>query len=101
MKSRSVQGKSAASLMGLAVGLVAGAAAGLLAAPMRGSAMRASLRSRADDALDRGITLFEEGRRAFRSRRGMGETGPALTATLGEIAEMHQGSELSSLEGRL
>jgi gas vesicle protein len=93
---------SGVSLLGLAVGLAAGAAAGLLAAPMRGAALRAALRSRADSALDRGMTLFEEGRRAFqtRYRAGAAVAPPALPATLGEIAEMHQGAELSSLEGR-
>lgn len=86
-------------MLGLAVGCVGGAAAGLLAAPMRGAAMRASLRSRADSALDRGMTLFDEGRRAFQTRYGAGADA-APPPTLGEIAEMHQGSELTSLEGR-
>lgn len=102
MNSRAVN-MSGMSLMGLMVGMAAGLAAGLLAAPMRGSDMRASLRTRADEALDRGMTLFEEGRRAF--NRGSAADGvprtsasdaPApgthLTATLGEIAQLHGGS---------
>ncbi len=86
--------------MGLAVGLVAGVAAGLLAAPMRGSDIRASLRSRTDSALDRGSRLLEEGRRAFQ-RSNVGETAPeALTATLGEIAQTHPDAEPLTTEAR-
>lgn len=102
MKSRSVL--SAGALMGLAVGLAVGAAAGLLATPMRGAAMRASLRSRADDAFDRGMMLIEEGRRVFSTTPATVspfENEPSvLRAPLGEIAEMHAGSALSSLEVR-
>ena len=78
---------SGSSMIGLGLGLVAGVAAGLLLAPMRGSQMRQSLRSRADGALDRGMSLIEEGRRAFRTRRlgAQSESAP-LTATVGEIA---------------
>lgn len=92
--------------MGLAVGLAAGVAAGLLAAPMRGADMRANLRSRADGALDRGLLLLEEGRRAFGTGRGTSAgagviTAPApLTATLGEIAQIHSGHPLSSIEAQ-
>jgi hypothetical protein len=88
--------------MGLAVGLAAGVTAGLLAAPMRGRDMRANLRSRADHALDRGMMLLEEGRRAFRTgRSSTTEGGPApLTATLGEIAQLHSSNELSNLEAQ-
>lgn len=116
MRSRSVWSMSTASLMGLGVGLAAGVAAGLLAAPMRGADMRRSLKSRADGAVDRGMHLLEEGRRAFRTR-GASESAtlsmPALTenpsastnrsstlsASLGEIAQMHSGADLSG-EGR-
>jgi gas vesicle protein len=84
---------SGTSVMGLAVGLAAGVAMGLLAAPMRGSSMRASLRSRADDALARGLSLFEDGRRAFnRSGDATDAAVPApetLTATLGEMSQFH------------
>jgi gas vesicle protein len=92
---------SSVSLAGLAVGLAAGAAIGLLAAPARGVAMRASLRSHADSALERGMALFEQGRRVFRARRGAesNATTAPLTASLGEIAQMHQGRELY-LEGQ-
>ena len=85
-------------MMGLVVGVAAGIAAGLLIAPMRGTEMRASLRSRADEALGRGMSLFGEGRAAFnRNGRSNGSglsapldaAPPALTATLGEFAEMH------------
>jgi gas vesicle protein len=88
--------------MGMAVGLVAGVAAGLLTAPMRGADMRANLRSRADNALDRGMMLLEEGRRAFRTgQSAAADTTPgALTATLGEIAQMHSGDGLSTTEAR-
>lgn len=85
--------------MGLALGLAAGAAAGLLAAPMRGAALRSSLRSRADDALDRGLMLIEEGRRLFNTSAPVREPD-VLRATLGEIAEMHAGPGLSSLGAR-
>jgi hypothetical protein len=83
---------SAASMMGLGVGLLAGAAAGLLMAPMRGSEMRSSLRARTDQALDRGMRLIEEGRRALRTTPAPGP----LTATLGEIAQLHTGTPLPS-----
>jgi gas vesicle protein len=100
---------SAASWMGFAIGVAAGLTAGLLAAPMRGSDMRSTLRSRASDGsqrlqslaasgrgwaqntMDRAMTVMEEGRRAFRTSRQAGSVEPAgLTATLGEIAEMHE-----------
>jgi len=117
----------AVSLVGLGVGLVAGAAVGLLAAPMRGAEIRRTLRSRADDALDRGMTLIEDGRRAFRTRGSVDtsttlvsnastESTPSayrssapsasptsrgsLSATLGEIAEFHSGNDLPSLGER-
>ena len=107
MRSRSVRSMSGASLVGLAIGVAAGAAAALLAAPMRGADMRASLRSRADEALDRGLKLFEEGRRAFRTRSDTpsaslpaSASGAGLSATLGEIAQMHGGDALSPYEAR-
>jgi hypothetical protein len=91
---------SGASMMGLGMGLLAGVAAGLLFAPSRGSQLRATLRSRADGAWDRGMMLLEEGRRAFRTGgseiSAAGTTGSAgtatLTASLGEIAQMHSGT---------
>ena len=91
--------------MAFACGIAAGLTAGLLAAPMRGSEMRATLRERATDgnarlqslatsgrdwaqgAFDRALSLIEEGRRAFATRTAS-EPAP-LTATLGEIAQMH------------
>ena len=87
--------------MGLAVGLAAGAAAGLLSAPMRGSDMRASLRSRADGALDRGLNLLDEGRRAF-NRPGVHAAAvpETLTATLGEMAQAHPGDRPFSSEAQ-
>jgi hypothetical protein len=103
MKSRSVRNMSGASMMGLVVGLAVGAAGALLAAPMRGSDLRASLRSRADGAIDRGLRLLEEGRRAFRTSSAapaMSTSGSSLTAPLGEIAEWHSPNEFSSFEGR-
>jgi hypothetical protein len=95
MNSRLVSGSS---MVGIGVGLLAGAAAGLLMAPMRGSQMRASLRSRTDSALDRGMALLEEGRRAFRTRV-WGESEP-LTAPLSEIAQMHSRDDFSGFGGR-
>jgi gas vesicle protein len=95
--------------MGLALGVTAGLALGLLAAPMRGSAMRARLRDRAAErgtrlqslasssrdwaaqALERGWSLLEQGRRALRTT----EAAP-LHATMGEIATMHNGTQPSS-----
>ena len=92
--------------MGLALGVTAGLAAGLLAAPVRGTVMRARLRDRASDssarlqslassasdwashALDRGLSVIEQGRRALRTS----EPEP-LRASLGEIASMHDGSQ--------
>jgi hypothetical protein len=91
--------------MGLAIGVAAGLTAGLLAAPLRGSDLRAVLRQRAVDgserlqsfafssrdwaleALDRGLMLIEDGRRAFRT--GSAPERDRLTATLGEIAQTH------------
>ena len=107
MRSRTVHPATGASLMGLAVGVAVGLAAGLLAAPTRGSVTRARLRDRAADtslrlqalasstrdrakhAFDRGMSLIEESRSALRT------THPQpLRATVGEIASMHDGSEL-------
>jgi gas vesicle protein len=95
----SVSSRSGASLVGLAVGLAAGAAAGLLAAPMRGSDIRASLRSRADEALTRGLNLLESGRAHGRS--AVDRTAPdTLTATLGQIAQRHPGVRSFSAEAQ-
>lgn len=101
MRSRSVSALPGMSLLGLGVGIAAGVAAGLLVAPMRGVEMRRALRSRADVALDRGILLLEEGRRAFRTRHAAPTPGTApLSATLGEIAEMHTGNDFAPDEAR-
>ncbi len=96
----------------LAAGLVAGACLGaavaLLYAPMRGAAMRSSLRdyagqgaqrltdlledgrSLAEDAVHRAASLIDEGRRAFRTSAGAsGATGSPsqpLTASVAEIS---------------
>jgi gas vesicle protein len=86
---------SGRSLIGLAVGLGAGLAAGLLAAPMRGRDMRASLRTRADRARERGSRLVGEGKRAAQPGHAA-ETPATLTATLGEIANTHPGAEPST-----
>ena len=87
MRLRNACSMSNTSLIGLAVGAAMGLVAGLLAAPMKGSAMRALLR-------DRGLSLIEEGRRALRT--SVTEPEP-LTATLGEIASIHDGAQPSSL----
>ena len=110
MRSRTGNGVTGMSLIGLAVGIAAGLAAGLLAAPTSGSVMRARLRDRAADgsarlqslaassrdwaaqAYDRGLSLVEEGTRALRTKP---EPEP-LRATIGEIAAMHDGSQPSS-----
>jgi hypothetical protein len=104
MRSRGLCNGS--SLAGFAIGIAAGLTAGLLAAPVRGSDLRAVLRQRAVDgserlqsfasssrgwaldALDRGLMLIEDGRRAFRTGTAPGER-ERLTATLGEIAQTH------------
>jgi hypothetical protein len=113
MRSRSVWSLSGGSLLGVAVGLATGAAAALLVTPMRGSDMRANLRARADEARDRGLSLIEEGRRALRTRMGGSDPADAaalsgisatpdapLSATLGEIAQMHSGDDVASLGAR-
>ena len=87
MRLRNACSMSNTSLIGLAVGTAIGLVAGLLAAPMKGGAMRAQLR-------DRGVSLFEEVRRALRT--SVTEPEP-LTATLGEIASIHGGVQPSSL----
>lgn len=112
-------------MIGLAVGIAAGLTAGLLAAPMRGSDMRANLRDRVGDgsvrlqslassgrewarqALDRGLMLWDEGRRAFDTPKASRALQPAepmtLTATLGEIAQTHGSVPAhmpASMEGR-
>jgi gas vesicle protein len=92
MKARMIGTPAGTSMIGFGLGLLAGVAAGALLAPMGGREMRASLRSRADQAWDRGMTLFEEGKRAFRTNREAA-AGPALSATIGEIAQMHSGRE--------
>jgi gas vesicle protein len=107
-------------MMGLAVGVAAGLAAGLLAAPMRGADMRASLRSRAGDgsarlqtlasssrgwahqAIERAMMLFEEGRRAFNTSNTPAYNSAApLTASLGEIAQLHAPNGSVDVEGRV
>jgi gas vesicle protein len=104
--------------MGLAVGVAAGVAAGLLAAPMRGTDMRAGLRTRAADggarlqtlasssrdwaqhAIERATTLFGEGRRAFNTSTASPMTPAPLTASLGEIANFQTDQQRSD-EGRI
>jgi gas vesicle protein len=92
---------------GLAVGACLGAAVALLYTPMRGSAIRNSLRnyagqgrerlshlledgrSLAGDALQRAASLIEEGRRAFRTTGSTRKSEPSsqpLTASVAEIA---------------
>ena len=107
--------------MGLAVGVAAGLAAGLLTAPMRGTDMRASLRSRAaeggarlhtlassgrewaQNARHRGMTVIDDGRRAF-DPRNVGSAPAvapsALTASIGEIAQLHGTEDINTLEDR-
>lgn len=48
----------------------------------------------ASQTLDRAMYLYEEGRRAFNTSRS-GESAP-LTATLGEIAQMHSGERMTT-----
>ena len=92
--------KAGPSMIGLLVGLAAGVAAGLLAAPMRGRDMRASLRSRADEAIHRGSRLIDQGRRAFNRSQVTPPAPVGLTATLGEIAQTHPVSAPISSEAR-
>jgi gas vesicle protein len=102
---------SGASLLGVGVGLLVGAAAGLMFAPMRGGQMRASLRSRADQAWQHGMMLLEEGRHALRTTSAATSStspsvstteapGTPLTATLGEIAQIHSGSAADIFEAQ-
>lgn len=96
---------SGVSLLGVGVGLLVGAAAGLMLAPMRGGQLRASLRSRADQAWQHGTMLLEEGRNALRTRPSDASSDavtPAapLTATLGEIAQIHSASTADMFEAR-
>jgi gas vesicle protein len=84
----------------MGIGVAAGIATALLVAPKRGAEMRRSLRAQADRALDRGVGLFHEGRRALTGRAPAGTAPETLSATLGEIAQMHSADELSSLEAR-
>lgn len=78
-----------ASLLGLGVGIAAGVAAGLLAAPMRGAEMRRSLRSR----------LFRDDHPALVPQSAAASARP-LSATLGEIAQLHSGADVTSFEAR-
>jgi hypothetical protein len=106
MSSQSGSSTSGASTIGLLIGLAAGVAAGLLVAPLRGSDMRATLRSRADDVLSR-FSRVAEGDRgnmnrrdAFDSSHRPATAAGALTAPLGEIAQMHAGIEPLTTEAR-
>ena len=98
MRSRFASTTPRVSLMGLGLGLALGVTAGLLAAPMRGREMRASLRTRSDQARKRALLPLEDGRRAFRRADGADGATPRLTAPMGEIAQMHPGAEPARFE---
>lgn len=109
MNSRMRGRFSGASAIAAGVGLLAGVTAGLLLVPMRGSQMRASLRNRADRALDRGMALVEEGRRVFGTAAGspasvtpasVATAAAPLTATIGEIAQLHEGPVGTRIEAQ-
>ena len=104
MQSKSQSGWSGRSILGLALGVAAGAAAGLLFAPARGSEMRSSLRTRAQDANstlqsyatsvkswaeDRLNTLRDANPPRREPIRSVPMAGGELTATVGEIASSH------------
>lgn len=91
---------SGMSLTGLAFGLGLGLVAGFLAAPMRGTEMRELVRSRALQAwarlegfaASRGWWPEEptaEDREMIAERRAASRHPAQLTATLGELAQMH------------
>ncbi len=96
MRAGNICNMSSASLMGLAIGMVAGISAGLLAAPMRGTAMRATLRQRAADSSARLSSLIEQGRRAL-STGSHASQPTTLTATLHEVASMQGGAQLTNM----
>lgn len=76
---------SGSSLMGFGLGMLAGAAVALLAAPMRGDEMRARLRASAE------ARRSPQG--AMRRQPPLTSETTSLSATLGEIAQMHAGVE--------
>ena len=104
MHSKSHSGWSGRSMLGLALGVAAGAAAGLLFAPARGTEVRNSLRTRANDAnamlqsyATSARAWAEEQMNALRESnssrpepvRSVPMAGSSLTATVGEIASAH------------
>ena len=66
----------------------------------RGGQMGATLRSRAEQARQQGLMLLEEGRRAFRTTAPIEAERGTLTATLGEIAQLHTGSPADTYEAQ-
>lgn len=91
-------------MLGLALGVAAGAAAGLLFAPARGSEVRNTLRTRANEAnsalqsyatsikswADERINTMRESSSRPEPVRSVPMAGPSLTATVGEIASTHK-----------
>lgn len=107
MQSKSQSGWSGRSILGLALGVAAGAAAGLLFAPARGSEVRSSLRTRAQDANEtlqsyatsvkswaeeRLSTMRDTNPPRREPIRSVPMAGAELTATVGEIASGHNPS---------
>ena len=88
MRPRSDWKLPAVSLIGVGIGIAAGVAAGLLTAPMRGAEMRRSLRAR----MPRRGNSFLGASDAPRTE--------SLSATLGEIAQMHSSDDVLPYEAR-
>ncbi len=90
-------------MLGLALGVAAGAATALLFAPARGSELRNSLRTRAGETnaalqsyatsvkswAEKRLNALHESNRPSEPVRSVPMAGPALTATVGEIASVH------------
>lgn len=76
------------SWMGFGVGLLAGVTAALLTAPQRGAATRAHLRTR----MTRRRAAPDAANPLAASHEGADSARPSgLTATLGEISQLHAG----------
>ena len=90
-------------MLGLALGVAAGAAAGLLFAPARGTDVRSSLRTRANQTnsalqsyassvrswAEQWVNAIRESTRPAEPVRSVPMADSSLTATVGEIASAH------------
>ena len=90
-------------MLGLALGVAAGAAAGLVFAPARGTEVRNSRRTRANETnaalqnyansvrswAEQRMNTLRESSRPAEPIRSVPIAGSSLTATVGEIASVH------------